>query len=65
MQKEVLNGSRPTTLDASAVYGEGESQYSKLYDAIAQAIADLPPRTVLRIVIKSFMDGSADWHPDW
>lgn len=62
MQAEVLDAARPQVLDVGSFIDSGDGkQYQYVYDTIAKAVKDLPPRTVLRVVIKSLLDRKSGW----
>lgn len=52
--------------DTSAASGsgggsEGQSQYARVYGAVERAVKALPPRTVLRVLVKSLLDRRGAW----
>lgn len=55
-------GPRPAVIDVGELLdSRGESQYARVYRAVERAVKALPPRTVLRVLVKSLLDRRGAW----
>lgn len=64
MQPELLGQSgdqrRPQILTVDATTA-ADGQYAWVYAAVSRAVKELPPRTVLRVLVKSLLDRRGAW----